>query len=260
MGEPLDNQNPFDHKRNADREPGETKPLKSPIRPTRASVQPPSSPPAPRPAEKSDGASKGELPTNPESALRTLRRKMEQISDEFANGRLNRAQFHAVYQRYNEQRTIIERMLERNPETDAWRSVMGTQGQTGFLRTYYQAQMLYFLIYRHNNFTPILTGGRQKPDETLIAPLMQQVWRLENRPRSALGQKKLTDTKHFVLALGEHAATAVVFNLEPSSGQARLVRDLHADFERANQAALARGWIIPERMVFPQRALAEGAQ
>ena len=48
-----------------------------------------------------------------------------------------------------------------------------------------------------------------------------------------------------------------MFSLEPSIAQARLVRDLHADFERANQAALARGWIVPERMVFPQRALVE---
>jgi hypothetical protein len=50
-----------------------------------------------------------------------------------------------------------------------------------------------------------------------------------------------------------------MFNAEPSNAQARLVRDLHADFERANQAALARGWIVPERMVFPQRALVEGS-
>ena len=61
-----------------------------------------------------------------------------------------------------------------------------------------------------------------------------------------------------LLAVGDFAATAVMFSLEPANAQARLVRDLHADFERANQAALARGWIVPERMVFPQRALVEG--
>jgi len=45
--------------------------------------------------------------------------------------------------------------------------------------------------------------------------------------------------------------------LEPSSGQARLVRDLHADFERANRLPLSRQLYQAERMVFPQRALIE---
>jgi hypothetical protein len=80
---------------------------------------------------------------------------------------------------------------------------------------------------------------------------------MPNRPKAGLGRRQLTSGTWMILATGEHAATAVAFTQEPSTSQARLVRDLHADFERANQAALARGWIFQERMVFPQRALVE---
>ena len=37
-----------------------------------------------------------------------LRKKMEHIASEFADGKINRAQFNAIYRRYDEQRTIID--------------------------------------------------------------------------------------------------------------------------------------------------------
>jgi len=83
------------------------------------------------------------------------------------------------------------------------------------------------------------------------------VWATPSRPKRGLGRRPVGGTQWLILAAGEHTITAVMFSREPSITQSRLVRDLHADFERANAAALARGWIVPERMVFPQRALIE---
>jgi len=227
---------------------------RSPVRPS-LPPQPPERPvqasapqPTPTPPES---------PTNPTAALTTLRRKMELVSDEFAQGKINRAQFNAVYKRYSEQRTIIERLLERNPDSQAWKQVIGVKGQTGFLRTHFEAQPLYFVVYRHNHFEPIMIGGKQKASEDLIKPVLTLVWSMPTRPKNGLGRKQIGDTQWLILACGDNTATAVMFSLEPSIAQARLVRDLHADFERANHAALARGWIVPERMVFPQRALVE---
>ncbi len=197
-------------------------------------------------------------PEAPGAAMNTLRRKMEVIADEFAQGKINRAQFNAMYKRYSEQRTIIERLLERDPNSQAWKQVIGGNGQTGFLRTHFEALPLYYVVYRHNNFEPILSGGKHRPDDEQIKPVLNLVWSMPSRPKNGLGRKPLGETQWLILACGDHAATVVLFSQEPSTGQARLVRDLHADFERANQAALARGWIVPERMVFPQRALSEG--
>lgn len=198
-----------------------------------------------------------ESPTDPQNALVTLRRKMEAIADEFADGRLNRAQFNAVYKRYSEQRAIIERLIERNPDSDAWRNVFASQGQTGFLRTQYAAAPVCYSVYLHHQTDALIAGGRRPMDEAMLSPILRSIWRMRNRPAIGVGRRMIAHGEWLILTVGEYASTAVVFSLEPSISQARLVRDLHTDFERANQAALERGWIARERMVFPQRSLVE---
>ncbi len=226
---------------------------RSPVRPP----QPEQPQSAVEPTEPQPDETFPENPLDPKAAMNALRRKMELIADEFAQGKVNRAQFNALYKRYSEQRTIIERLIERNPTSDAWRQVIGVRGQTGFLRHHFAAQPQYFLVYRNDQLQPLLIGGKQKPYEAAILPVIKYVWSLPNRPKLGLGRKPIGDTNWLILAVGDHATTAVMFANEPSISQAQLVRDLHADFERANQAALARGWLVPERMVFPQRALAD---
>ncbi len=252
MGSGVTDSNPPENDTSSKRSP--VRPAMPASPPSQTPPSPPAAPPA-RPAQPSVPAA--ESPTNPHIALNTLRRKMELISDEFSQGKINRAQFNAMYKRYSEQRTIIERLLERNPQSQAWRQVIGVKGQTGFLRQHFEAQPLYFALYRHHHYEPIMSGGKLPPDPLLIKPVLTLVWSMSNRPKNGLGRKPMGDTQWLILAVGESAATAVMFSLEPSIAQARLVRDLHADFERANQAALARGWVVPERMVFPQRALVE---
>lgn len=232
--------------------------MRSPIRP----AKPPEESPAPTPAQPSAAADSKllvETPTNPNSALNVLRSKMETIADEFADGKINRAQFNAMYKRYSEQRTIIERLLQRDPETDAWRQVMSTKGHTSFLRSHFEAQPLYYAVYAHQQPAPIVKGGKESVNEASIQTVIQTIRQMKNRPKAGVGRKTLANGEWLILALGEHTLTVVVFSLEPSIAQARFVRDLHNDFERANLAALARNWIVPERMVFPQRALMESS-
>ncbi len=232
--------------------------LRSPIRPTTPPA-PPTNPPAnaapPRPP--APAARPESMQESPSAAMNTLRQKIETIIDDFATGKINRAQFNAMYKRYSEQRAIIERLLERNPDSDAWKQVLGVKGHTGFLRSHYEAQPMFFIVYRHGTPKAILAGGKDTPTDVEVMPVLQMVWKMPNRPKVGLGRRQFPSGNWMLLATGEHAATAVIFTLEPSAAQARLVRDLHADFERANQAALARGWIVQERMVFPQRALVE---
>lgn len=231
--------------------------MRSPIQPRRPNDSAPlNTPPSPAAPRSDSPPPSPESPTNPNSVLVTLRRKIESVVDEFSNGKINRAQFNAIYQRYSEQRQIIERLIDRNPNSDAWKQVISLKGQTGFLRDHFEAQVLYFLVYHNSSTEPILGGGVQKPNHKLVEPVIKMVWSLKNRPQQGLGRKPFGN-QWLILAVGDYAATAVVWSLEPSIAQARLVRDLHADFERANRAALARGWIVRERMVFPQRALTD---
>lgn len=197
-------------------------------------------------------------PKNPGLALETLRKKMKTVASEYAAGRINRAQFNAIYARYDEQRTIIERLLERNPESDAWKQVVRS-GHTSFLRDHFEARCMYYLVYRYHTTAPLTMGGPQQPDMAQIEPVLSAVYNMPKRPENGLARKDLGGGQWLVLAMGNHAITLVMYNLEPSAAQLNRVRDLHNDFERANGSALERGTRTLEKMVFPQRALVEQA-
>lgn len=227
--------------------------MRSPVRP----VYTPPPPKAPVEPRKTTQPQAFEPPEDPKAAMATLRQKMQLLVDEYAAGKINRAQFHALYKRYSEQRAVIEKLIERNPDSDAWKQVIRSQGQTGFLRSRLEAQPMIYAIFARNQTIPVHAGGKHPLNPEVTQPLLQALWRAPQLPAAGLGRKALDNDEWLVLAVGEYAATMVIFSLEPSSAQARLVRDLHLDFERANRMALNRGMVAIDRLVFPQRALVE---
>ncbi|MGQ9888576.1 MAG: hypothetical protein ACUVSX_08820 [Aggregatilineales bacterium] len=231
--------------------PDELAALRSPLRP----APPPETPPAPAAPRDPTQLDPAPAPADPVAALAALLRKMEQAARQYASGAINRAQFNAIYGHYKEQRAIIERLLERDPEGSAWRQAAAA-GHTGFLLSHFAARPLYYAIYTLQPPRPLMTGGRQSPDLNLFEPILRALVSA-NRPRAGVARKRLAGGRWLVLALGEHAVTLVVFTLEPAAAQIARVRDLHAEFERANSDALTRGTRTLERMVFPQRALVE---
>ncbi len=196
------------------------------------------------------------MPDNPQRALEALRRKMQEAVSAFASGKINRAQFNAIYGRYDEKRAIIERLLARDPNSTSWQQVVQA-GQTTFLLEHFAARCLYYLVFRHGQPSPLMFGGQQQPDIQQIVPILSALYKMPDRPKNGLARKVLKNRHWLILAVGPQALTIVVFSLEPSPAQLNRVRDLHRDFERANALALQRGTTTLERMVFPQRALVE---
>lgn len=235
------------------------RPTSSPIRPTDPTLETSRVEP-PKPAFlQQTQESQAILPDTPESpakALEILRHKMENIANEYASGKINQAQFNAIYGRYSEQRTIIERLIARDPDSPAWKQA-ATPGHTSFLRDHFQARTNYYLVFRHRVPRPLMMGGDTQPDIKEIGRVLSSLWNMKNRPKTGLARKAMGNGRWLVLALGEFAVTLVMFTLEPSVTQMQLVGDLHADFERANRNAMERGTQTLARLVFPQRALVE---
>lgn len=224
--------------------------LQSPIRP-----RPPED--THSPASNPEPAQSRPVPTaeeNPTQTLDHIRQKMESVASEFAEGKLNRTQFAAIYGHYMEQRAIIEKLIERNPENDAWKQV-AKQGRTTFLRSHFEAQPQYFLVFRHRERQPLMTGGTI-PQEVLphLAKALKQVWSLSTLPTARAARKEINDGQWLAVAIGEHSLSLVIYSLQPSQAQCDLVMDLHNDFERANRISLQRKLPV-DRMVFPQRSL-----
>lgn len=181
---------------------------------------------------------------------------MEDVASQFARGEINRAQFNAVYGRYKEQRTLIERLIERDPDSSAWQQA-AAPGHTDFLLRHFEARPLYYVIYALDAPRLLMTGGRTDPDFNRLQPVLNALFQTPGRRQGGIARKETGNGQWLLLAVGERAVTLVMFALEPSNGQIIQVRDLHAEFERANRDALARGTRSLERLVFPQRALVE---
>jgi hypothetical protein len=193
--------------------------------------------------------------TNPRSALDQIKDKIATITSEYSAGKLNAVQFNAMYRHYMEKRTIIEKLLERNPDTDAWKAA-SSPGSTIYLRDRFEARPLYYVVFRKDEQKPLMMEGKipQKAAQQMHK-LLTLIWKMDDW-KEGLARKSMGDGLWLLLLMGEQSMTLVVFFFQPSTLQINRVKDLHADFERANRQALERG-MPANRMVFPQRSLME---
>jgi hypothetical protein len=192
-----------------------------------------------------------------EEALINLREKMAQIAAEFAEGKLNQAQFDAIYGRYSEQRDITERLLARNPDSQAWQSVIRS-GHTKFLKQHFEARVLSYAIYDQESGEAInLTGPVVMKRDQVSAVLNRLRVVLQTRGNPGPAQRQLGDERSVVFMPGERTVAVVIFSRVPAPAQVNRIQDIHRDFERANQHTLRHRDYANSRMVFPHRALFE---
>ncbi|MEP7284303.1 MAG: hypothetical protein ABI947_00885 [Chloroflexota bacterium] len=240
----------------------------SPVRPASPDSAEPPSPIMPQPRATQNASavpqpSGVEARLQAEEALEKLRQKTAQIANEFAEGKLNRAQFTAMYAHFNEKRVIIEQLLARDPDTQAWQHV-ARPGHTGFLRQHFEARVLSYSIYNNSAddmATPITTAGSITLPPEIIDPILTALsillkTRTASKPLRALN-RQLENGQWIAIIPGMFTSAIALFSLEPSSQQFTLVVDLQRDFERANRVVLGRGIRQPDQLVFPHRALFE---
>ncbi|MBN1678724.1 MAG: hypothetical protein JW966_00435 [Anaerolineae bacterium] len=235
---------------------------KSPVRPTVQDDSQPQDPLTPslpnqHPAEV---VSPREQMQRAEEALISLRQKMAKLAAEFSQGKLNPAQFDAIYSRYSEQRDIIERLLTRNPESQAWQSVVQS-GHTSFLRQRFEARVLSYAIYNQQTYDLIMLTGTIQLDRVQIEAVMKRlVAIIRERGNPGPAHRKISDGRCVLFVPGDTTVAMVIYSLEPSAAQIRRVQDIHRDFERANKYTLSGGGFDAERLVYPHRALFEEKQ
>ncbi|MCA9896203.1 MAG: hypothetical protein KC615_24635, partial [Anaerolineae bacterium] len=66
--------------------------------------------------------------TGQQGVLSWLRDRLTMLSDEYAAGNINAAQFNALYRHYSEKRILVEKLIERDPDSKAWQAA----AQPGF--------------------------------------------------------------------------------------------------------------------------------
>ncbi|NDJ86231.1 MAG: hypothetical protein GYB66_10125 [Chloroflexi bacterium] len=191
------------------------------------------------------------------NALNRLRRKMQAVAEEFNQGKINRAQFHAIYQRYQEQRDITEQLIKRDPQTGAWQTVV-QPGHTSFLRAHFEARVESFAIYHVESQKQIIRNGNVQIPSPQVSRILQRLSTvLDSSQAPGVVQRRLPGDRSVVVVPGESTVAIVIFSFEPAAAQLEMVQDMHDDFERANHQLLVEHQLDPREMVFPHRALFE---
>ena len=235
---------------------------RSPVRPSAPDDEEPQPLLAPLPLDKSLSGDTGPLTPRQqlqrvEEALIALRERMAQVAAAFAQGTLNQAQFDAVYARYSEQRDITERLLTRDPESQAWQSVI-RPGATRFLLEHFAAVPLSYAIYDQESFEQIVITGTVQLAEAQVRTALHHLKAvIAQRGNPGPARRSLADGRCVVFVPGELTAAVAIFSLDPARAQVERVSDIHRDFERANWHALQRHDFTAGRLVFPHRALFE---
>jgi hypothetical protein len=194
------------------------------------------------------------------AALERIRKKMTTIAEEYAQGKINKAQFNAIYRRYQEQRDITERLIKRDPESGAWQVVV-QPGHTSFLRSHFEARVKSFAIYYLNNGRQIVLNGQVQLPRQQVLPIIEKLRSIvKTRGVPGSARRKLQDDQWVLLVPGELTLAVVVFSLEPAAAQIKSIEDIQRDFEHANRQALEQVVLDTEQMVFPHRALFENPQ
>lgn len=191
--------------------------------------------------------------TSPNSAMGQLRSKMEKLAKDYSSGKLSVLQFNAMYRHYTEQYDIIEKLLQQNPNTQAWRAA-APQGFTQHLETRYAGRILSCVVLQHGHETPLLAMGKLPSKAARqLHEMLKILWQLK-RWRHGMAQKSMGDGIWMLMCMGQYSATIAIFMLQPSTLQTAQIRNLQTDFERANAGMLDQQK-VSRQLVFPQRAL-----
>lgn len=191
------------------------------------------------------------------NALERLRQKMIAVTEEYAQGQINRAQFHAIYQRYQEQRTITEQLLKRDPQSGAWQSVV-RPGHTSFLRDHFQSKIQSYAIYDIQTGHQIALSGSVQLAKEQVLPIIAKLKDIINKHGNpGPASRRLKDDRWVLFMPALYTIAVAVFSLEPADAQIKQIEDIQNDFERANRQVLQSHILDRRQMVFPHRALFE---
>ena len=191
------------------------------------------------------------------------RKKMKQLVDDFANGKLNREQFHTLYDRYQQQINGVKLILAENDPT-MWVAALDNN-ETINLRKKLLAKATGMVIYTKSG-TRLDQLGKFNLDGESLAKLMQKFSdkldkekpkseeELDNLPtKKRYSQMVVESQPHgwMFLARGRLTTIITAFSREPTQDQRDTMVRLLRDFETANFGHLARPNVTVDELAMP---------
>lgn len=197
-------------------------------------------------------------PATPNEALRRLDEKMERAGHELTNGTITRSQYQAIQSYYAERKALIQRLIERSPDTDAWlRAAIASEGYGHLLLQQDEATVDGLALFDNWTGNEIRALGFFDMPPQVIGPLLDELGPVDgsSQPPGAPYARQLDDGRWLSTVRGTFTTAVAVFSARPSSVQLGWQSKLHQDFEHDNQPVLEAGYPDPRALTYPQQAL-----
>jgi hypothetical protein len=200
----------------------------------------------------------GSIPQfNPDSAkqgqefITQVHQKMSKLVQEFANGEINRTQFHRLYDRYQRQIITVGQLIAES-DPAMWRDAINESEDTLHLKKRLTAKAVGMSVYDNKNGLPIETLGEFAVAPELIVPMLSSYRSAAAEIfRAGMRSTEMENGQWLCFVPGTYTTLIALFSLEPSENQLTMVERMHQDFEKANRAALESGRVDPTKLAYP---------
>lgn len=182
--------------------------------------------------------------------IQKVEKKVDKLIEDFADGRINQAQFKELYAHYQQEIRSVEGLLEMS---DADWQDAATEGQSYVIRRQHAPKARGYAIYDNESGMPISTLGKFEVDPALFVPMLSS-YRAATAEILGGGVKAtaVEGGRWLCFVPGQLTTMMALFKAEPATKQLEFLAQLHRHFEKANRAQLANPPVDPATLVFPQ--------
>lgn len=195
--------------------------------------------------------SDSDKPTTEAKAFRALlEEKIQNLVEEFADGKISREQFHILYERYNSRLAIANQaLLSGNPEAIR---IAQSGPPTMLVRDTYQGKAMGMAIYHNKSGSILETLGDFNVPPTQVAGILNEFSKkmVENEYIDR-HLEKFDGQKWALFAPGRFSTVITLFLNEPAAAQMRDIERLHHDFETANYPLLDADIVDGSKLAYP---------
>lgn len=180
-----------------------------------------------------------------------VHQKMSKLVQEFANGEINRTQFHHLYDRYQRQIMTVAQLITES-DKGGWQAAIQETEDTIHIKKRLTAKAVGMSVYDNKNGMPIETLGEFAIEPDLIVPMLSSYRSAAAEIfRAGMRSTEMENGQWLCFVPGSHTTLIALFSLEPSDNQLEMVERMHQDFEQANKTALENRPVDPSTLAFP---------
>lgn len=184
--------------------------------------------------------------------LAKMQEKINKLTDDFAEGQINREQFKKLYEHYQRDRRSLERLLAASEVKTGEIKEVVADGKSILIRREHMARADGYAVYENASGMPITTLGHFELDPALAIPMLSS-FRAATQEIFGAGLRStaIEGGRWLCFVPGEFTTMLALFTNEPAQKQMTDIEDLHRLFERANRHRLIQSPIEPDSLLFP---------